>query len=170
MHRERDGHSPEHHTARMGLQRSKQHQRERKSPALSSCPATWCGFIAIGRLLGSTHSPVLALLQPHAPKGPRDHQPPGTAPLPAPSRYLSSSLRLAASCSASSPRISSTRGWYSKMILRKPCRKGMLLPPGGAPAWQWRLAPRRTVAGRRQQGLNSTGFLLCSNKRGFGVI
>lgn len=44
-----------------------------------------------------------------------------------PSSYLSRALCLSTSCITSSPKSSSTRGWYSKMILRKPCRKGIVL-------------------------------------------
>lgn len=43
-----------------------------------------------------------------------------------PVSYLSSAFCLSASCSASNAKISSTKGWYSRVILRKPCRKGIL--------------------------------------------
>lgn len=47
----------------------------------------------------------------------------------APCCYLSGELCLSVSGVASSPRSSSTRGWYSRTILRKPCRNGIVLCP-----------------------------------------
>lgn len=52
--------------------------------------------------------------------------PPGRS---GPCCYLSRELCSSVPGVASSPRSSSTRGWYSRTILRKPCRKGIVLCP-----------------------------------------
>lgn len=108
---------------------------------------------------GASIAPVLALLHLHIPKEQQQKEvlwdellprtggcpkptvsnlshipelqltPRNTPGCSAPCCYLSRELCLSVSGMASSPRSSSTRGWYSRTILRKPCRKGIVLCP-----------------------------------------
>lgn len=91
-----------------------------------------------------------------------------------PVSYLSSASCLSASCSASNAKISSTKGWYSRVILRKPCRKGILercaLHTGPAGPSRMAVPPARTQepAGRARPAFHGAAPS-SENKHGFRV-
>lgn len=91
-----------------------------------------------------------------------------------PVSYLSSVSCLSASCSASNAKISSTKGWYSRVILRKPCRKGILqrcaLPTGPAGPSRMAVPPAHTQepAGRARPAFHGAAPS-SENKHGFRV-
>lgn len=92
-----------------------------------------------------------------------------------PVSYLSSAFCLSASCSASNAKISSTKGWYSRVILRKPCRKGILQHSAlhTSPAGPFHMAepPAHTQkpAGRPRPGFHGAARS-SENKHGFRIV